>query len=80
MQFNGQITHVFSTRLPLPLTETSYIHLCSHVSQKPILHGSAQRKYLHPYRKYQTDTTTTFPVYINIFNCKKNNYFEKATS
>ncbi|CAF3335403.1 unnamed protein product [Rotaria sp. Silwood2] len=80
MQFNDQTTHHYypihmSSTRPLPLLmPTSYIHLRSHVNQKPMLYGTAQRKHSHPYRKFQSGTTT-FSGYTNISNYKKNNYF-----
>lgn len=48
----------------------SLIHLRSNVNQKPNLYdaGQRQRKNSHPYRKFQTGTTTTFSGYTNISN------------
>ena len=83
MQFNAQTTHhhcpvhMSSIRPPPPRTTTSYIHLCPHVNRKPILHGATQRKYSHPYRKFQAGTTTTFSGYTNISNYMNKNYLEK---
>ena len=83
MQLNAQTTHrhcpvhMSSTRPSAPRSTTSYIHLCPHANQNPILHGTTQRKCSHPYRKFQSGTTTTFSGYTNISNYRKNNYLEK---
>jgi len=58
-----------------PPTSTSYIHLRPQVNQKPNLYNAGQRKHSHPYRKFQTGSTTTFSGYTNISNYNnKNNY------
>ena len=56
-----------------PLATTSYIHLCPYVNRKPNLSGGKQCKNAHPYRKFQTGSTTTFSGYTNISNYNKNN-------
>ncbi|CAF2155764.1 unnamed protein product [Rotaria magnacalcarata] len=65
---NHRPAHTFATRPP-PITNTSYIHLRpSYINTKHNLYGATQRKDFHPYRKFQTGSTTTFSGYTNISN------------
>ncbi|CAF4324798.1 unnamed protein product [Rotaria sp. Silwood2] len=66
---NHRPAHMSATRPPPSLTTASYIHLRPHVNKKPNLYGATQRKDFHPYKKFQTGSTTTFSGYTNISNC-----------
>ncbi|CAF1388147.1 unnamed protein product, partial [Rotaria sordida] len=68
---NTRRTHMSINR-PLPQTIPSYIHLRPHINKKPNLYNAGQRKNSHPYRKFQTGSTTTFSGYTNISNYNHN--------
>ncbi|CAF3821695.1 unnamed protein product [Rotaria sp. Silwood1] len=74
-------THM-STIHPVPsttkTTTSSYINLRSNVNPKYNLYDAGQRKNNHPYKKFQTGSTTTFSDYTYISSYKNiNNYNRK---
>ncbi|CAF4778253.1 unnamed protein product, partial [Rotaria sp. Silwood2] len=70
---NNYRTHISENRPP-PKTIPSYIHLRPHINnnKKPNLYNAGQRKNSHPYRKFQTGSTTTFSGYTNITGLANN--------
>ncbi|CAF1341632.1 unnamed protein product [Rotaria sordida] len=62
---NTRRTHMSTNHLP-PHPTSSYIYLRPHINKKPNLYHAGQRKNSHPYRKFQTGSTTTFSGYTNI--------------
>lgn len=79
MQLNNPyVNHNPPITRPFSPSTTSYIHLRPQVNQRLNLHGAGQRKQFHPYRKFQTGSTTTFSGYTKISNYhNKNNYREQ---
>ncbi|CAF3695900.1 unnamed protein product [Rotaria sp. Silwood1] len=76
---NHYRTHISENR-PSSQTIPSYIHLRPHINnKKPNLYNAGQRKNAHPYRKFQTGSTTTFSGYTNITGFANNIEHQKQT-